>query len=283
MQFRPTTTGPAGPGGGGGAGIVIVGAIIAGFAFGWGNVLVLAGWALEAVWRGILVLGFSIVLGLWKGLILSGIIAVQFLSHFSIGHPHLYAAILGVASGLVIGWLRMVWRAKEKYDPLISSVFSSEPFQKGGWEFLVLLVANIIVGYLVAGVFSGLLPHGGFLTFTTHDIATVLMQIGGGGFGGGGYVSDFILVLIALIVAAMLIGATSGGALGSVIGSALWKIDVSHAVFGSAQGATVHLLTGRKHGSGKFWPYVIGGAMFGGMEGIFVGGSVGAIVAVLLP
>jgi hypothetical protein len=63
------------------------------------------------------------------------------------GFPAFSPAIGGIIAGAAIAWLRMAFRTKEKYDPLLSSLFSIEGLSEGGWQFLWRFLADVAVGY----------------------------------------------------------------------------------------------------------------------------------------
>lgn len=277
MTFQSSSNYSTGGGGGGGAGVLIL--IVGGLA----TVGILTN--LPAVIAG----AFLIASGLWTfiasiavGAAWSFPIAFLGVPLGDFGFPTFNSAISGIIAGAVIAWLRMVFRTKEKYDPLLSSMFSIEPFSEGGWQFLWRFLSDVAVGYLVMlafGMIHVVATTDAQFTLSIHQIGGALLSggVGGGGGlgGGGGVVSMFVVVLAALFFAAILIGAIWGAGFGSVLGVGLWS-EVMH---GTAQGATVQLLLGLRRTEPKnFIRYVFLGAFSGAVEGALVGMLCGCAV-----
>ena len=193
-----------------------------------------------------------------------------------IGFPAFGPAVSGIVAGMLIAWLRMVFRTKEKYDPLFSSLFSMEGLFEGGWQFVWRFLADVSVGYLVMVVFASIpvvaaTDHQ--FTLTLHEIGNGLVGgAGGGGFGGGGdgYLSGILAALAVVIFVAVLIGALSGAAIGAILGFGLCSTHVLHGI---AQGATINVLLGRARGgtSEELHGICISGVFSGAVEGALVG------------
>jgi hypothetical protein len=200
-----------------------------------------------------------------------------------LGVPDFGPAISGIIAGVLIAWVRMAFRVKEKREPLLSALFSVNIFSEGGWQLFWRFLADVSVGYLVIVVFGMVgMVHNDVHTYTltVQNVGEAFLAVGpggaGGGFGGGGgFLSMFIFALAALFFAAILIGAIWGAGFGSVLGVGLW----SQVMHGTAQGATVQLLLGfRKSEPKNFIRYVFLGAFSGAVEGALVGILCGCVV-----
>jgi hypothetical protein len=206
------------------------------------------------------------------------------LSAADIAFPAFNPAISGIIAGAILAWVRMVFRTKEKYDPLISTALSFEPFSEGGWQFMWRVLADLAVGYLVMFVFGMLhvvATTDAHFTLSVHEIGVALLGGGsgaGGGYGGGSdFISAFLVVLAALLFAAAIIGALWGATIGSALGLGLCS---THVIHGTAQGATVHLLlAGTKTANPKYFlRCVFLGALSGAVEGALVGALCGGVI-----
>ena len=92
-------------------------------------------------------------------------------------------------AGAAIAWLRMIFRTKEKYDPLFSSIFSIEGLLEGGWQFVWRFLADLSVGYLSHDCICNVpivATTDQHLTVTLHQMASNLVAGGAGGSGGFG-------------------------------------------------------------------------------------------------
>jgi hypothetical protein len=264
----PTTTGPIGGGGGGGALLIVVGVIV--IVVNFPTVIAIVVFLASGLWT--LIASIAVGAAYSVPIAFFGVLSGDF------GFPAFTPAISGIIAGAVIAWLRMAFRTKEKYDPLLSSLFSIEGLSEGGWQFLWRFLADIAVGYLVMLAFG--MIH--FVPTTDHQFTLSIHNIGsgllgGGGFGGppggggSGFLSEFLVVLAALLFAAIIIGALCGAAIGAGLGLGLCS---THVLRGMAQGATIHVLLGRRKGEDQpknFIGYIFLGAFSGAVEGALVG------------
>jgi hypothetical protein len=263
----PSTIGPRG---GGGGGALLVVAAVGLFLYNLPTVVAIAAVLASNLWT----LIASIAVGAPLSIPIA-FLAVPLGGDF--GFPAFSPAIGGIIAGAAIACLRMTFRTKEKYDPLLSSLFSVEGLSEGGWQFVWRFLADVSVGYLVMMAFG--MIH--VVATTDHQFTISIHEIGGaivsgGGHGGGagdgsGFLSELLVVLAALLFAALLLGAIWGAAIGAILGLGLCS---THVLRGMAQGATIHVLLGR----GKteklpknFIGYVLLGAFSGAVEGALVG------------
>lgn len=274
MAFKTSTTpiGHPSPGGAGGALIIlgIVGAIAA-FSYVLPGILFVA----NVVW------GFvaPVVLGMVYSLVI--VSWLPSLTKFSIWFPAFWPAISGVLAGAVIAWIRMAFRSKEKYEPIMSAIFSQEPIKEGGWEFVWRFLADVAVGYLVILIFATFVlvanNHGAPISLRMVD-EIMLGGGGSGGFGGPDTIAFLVFMLVFLFFAAAIIAAILGGAIGGGLGFGLWT---THMIHGGAQGATVHLLLAQRRSPGPkkyLLGYILIGGASGAVEAFLVGAMCGCII-----
>jgi hypothetical protein len=262
--------GTGGGGGGAGALIIVVGFIVV--VSNLPTVVAIAVFLASSLWT----LIASIAAGAAYSFIVA-FITVPLDGDF--GFPAFSPAIGGIIAGVIIAWLRMAFRTKEKYDPLLSSMFSIEGLSEGGWQFAWRFLADVSVGYLVMmafGMIHVVATTDHQFTLTMHDIGSTMVSSpgpgpGGVGGGGSGFLSAFLVVLAALLFTAILLGAVCGAAIGAVLGLGLCS---THVLRGMAQGATIHVLLGRgktEERPKNYIGYVFLGAFSGAVEGALVG------------
>jgi hypothetical protein len=275
MSLRTSGTNFSPGPGGGLAGVLLIAAVVGGF---WALSYILPAIPVvaNAVWEFVapVVLGtaFSLKIIYWSTL----------LTQFPIEFPAYWAAISGILAGAVIAWIRMAFRSKEKYEPVVSAIFSQEPLSHGGWEFVWRLLADVVAGYFIMVLFATLrfVPTiDDNSTVAIYQIGVSILGAGGsGGFGGPDTIAFLVFVLVAILFAAAIMAAVLGGTIGSGLGLGLWT---THMIHGGAQGTTVHLLLAQRRSPGPK-KHLLGYIVLGGVSGAFEAFIVGAICGCII-